>query len=306
METFFITLRQMLVLFTFMLCGYIFKKKNITADSLGNVLSRLELYIFMPALCFNTFSTNFRLSMLSEKLTILAVSTVVLAVTFALALLLSRLFSKDKMTKAIYTYAFTIPNLGYLGYPLVGAVFGEQVLLDFMIFAIPYNLFIFTVGMYILNPKREWSLKNLLNPSLLAIAAGMAAGLLNLGLPQFAGDALDMAADCMAPVAMILTGFVLARRPAKTMFSNRKMYIAALLRLLAIPAAAAAVLYITGAPAELRLLTLSLLVLPMGLNNVVFPEAFGSDSTVGAQSCFISNILGLVTIPLMFGLIAIL
>jgi predicted permease len=44
------------------------------------------------------------------------------------------------------------------------------------------------------------------------------------------------------------------------------------------------------------------LCMPMGLNTVIFPEAYGGDSGTGAQCCFVSQVLGLLTIPGVFAL----
>ena len=46
------------------------------------------------------------------------------------------------------------------------------------------------------------------------------------------------------------------------------------------------------------------LCLPFGLNSVVFPEAFGGDSTQGARLCFLGNIMALATMPAVFYLLS--
>lgn len=303
--TFTVTFEQMTIFFTFMTIGYFLKKGSLLPDSTGTVLSKLELYIFLPALCFNTFSANLRTDVLAEKLPLLGWSFILLAVTFGLSIPLSVLFSRERMTRAIYSYAFTVPNLGYLGYPLVGAVFGQQVLLDFMIFTLPFNLFIYTVGMYILNPARVFNLKKVLNPIILSILAGAAIGLSGLAMPSFVGKTMSAASACTGPVAMLLTGFVLARAPFLDMLRNYKMYIAGAVRLVFLPALVGGAMYFIGADRYITLIVCTMLVLPMGLNNVVFPEAFGGDSKTGAQSCFVSNIMGVITVPFAYMLLTI-
>lgn len=302
-DTFDVTFMQMSVFFIFMAIGYALKKANIMPDDTGTVLSKLEIYIFLPSLCFGTFSSNLRVDMLADKLPLLGWAIIILAATFALSIPLSMIFSRERMTRAIYSYAFTIPNLGYLGYPLVGAVFGQETLLDFMIYALPFNMFIYTVGIYMLNPARVFNIKKLLNPSMISIFAGAAAGLSGLILPEFVTGTLSAASACTGPVAMLLTGFVLARSPILEMLCNFRMYIASAVRLALIPAAVGGALYLLGADRYITLIVCAMLVLPMGLNNVVFPEAFGGDSKTGAQSCFVSNILGVITVPFAYMLL---
>lgn len=304
LETFYITINQLLMLFAFMMCGYILKKKNILSDTASNVLSKLELYIFLPALNIQTFANNFHIDIVYEKLYFILLSITILVVTYILAINLSKIFSKDKLQQDIYIYSFTIPNFGYLGYPLVGAVFGEAALFNMMIFAIPYNLFMYTLGMYILNPKKEYSVKKLLNPAMITVVIGMIIGLSNITLPTFITETTRMASNCMAPVAMILTGIVLAKKPVRDMVCNPKMYIASSVRLILIPLVIGTILYIAGIRESMFIIAVATLAMPFGLNSVVFPEAFGGDSGMGAQLCFLTNGLGLLSIPIIFGILA--
>ena len=120
-KAFYVTLDQMIILFLFMAIGYFFKKRNVLPDSMSLVMSKLEIYIFLPALSFKTFSANFTVSMFAEKGLLVLLSLGILTICFAIAVILAHRFSGDKATQAVYIYALTIPNLGYLGYPLVAA-----------------------------------------------------------------------------------------------------------------------------------------------------------------------------------------
>ena len=55
------TLNHIAVLFSFILIGFVLKKKNILSDGSGRTLSRLENGIFMPAVVINTFGIKFRI-----------------------------------------------------------------------------------------------------------------------------------------------------------------------------------------------------------------------------------------------------
>lgn len=298
-ETFTLTLMQMIMLFTFIVLGYIYRKAYPEVTGAGVVLSKLEVMIFLPALTLETFSKNCTIENFKSQLPMLITGIIIFAVIYAFSLVISRFFGKDPFSRGIYTYIFTFPNLGYIGYPLVLGVFGEMALFKFMIFAIPFNFGIYTLGIYHLNPNREFSLKKLLNPPMIFMFVGIAFGLLNIKMPEFFAKTLASASSCMAPVAMILTGFVLAGMPFKKMFINGKAYIATLFRLIIFPVTFGAILHIIGVSHEIILMTVIFLSMPTGLNTVVFPEAFGGDSTEGAQCAVISGIFGIITIPLM-------
>ncbi len=292
----------MAVFFLFMAIGFFFKRINLLDDNASSILSRLEVNLFLPAMCFRTFAQGVSMTSIVEKSSLVFLSLICLGAGSVIAVVVAKLLSKDSMTRAVYIYALTIPNLGFLGYPLVEAVFGAEALLNTMIFCLSFNVYIYTAGMYMLNPKREFNIKTLASPAMIAMVLGLIYGLTGLPMPKILDSALSSASGCMAPVAMILSGFVLARRPILKMISSWKMYLCTALRLVIIPLAAWGILRACNAPSEWMIPTVGMLCMPMGLNTVVFPEAFGGDSETGAQACFISNVLGVVTIPLVFAL----
>lgn len=304
MMVFEITAKQMILMFLFMAVGYFMMKKKKVPDNAASVVSKMLVMIFSTSLSFKTFATNLKPDTALEKLPLMAVSVGIVAVSFVIATLVARLISKDRMVRNIYIYSLTIPNYGYMGYPLVEAVLGEQMLLDFMIMAIPSGIFIYTVGMCMLHPNREFSLKKLLNPPMIGMAIGIVFGLCQWTLPDVILNATTSAANCMAPCAMLLTGFVLAKQPIKSMLVQKSSYAVSLLRLLGLPLLGFAVMRLIGLPQQAVILGTVFLCLPFGLNSVVFPEAYGGDSTQGARLCFLANIMALATIPTIFYLLS--
>ncbi len=295
-----ITLQQMLILFLFMAVGFVMMKKKMLPDNAASVLSKLLVTAFLPAMVFKTFAANLNPDNILSKLPLLGISALNVAITCLIGILLSKFLAKDRMTKNIYIYSFTVPNMGYMGYPIVEAVLGELMLLDFMVVAIPSNLFIYTAGMYMLNPNNEFSWKKIFNPPMIALIIGVIFGVCRIPTPEIVLNAANSASNCMAPCAMLLTGFVLAKQPFGAMFTQAKSYLISFIKLIIFPVAGFFLMRLLGAPQQAVILCTIALALPFGLNSVVFPEAFGGDSTPGARLCFIGNLMALVTIPLVF------
>ena len=43
--------------------------------------------------------------------------------------------------------------------------------------------------------------------------------------------------------------------------------------------------------------------MPLGLNTIVFPAAYGGDETPGAGMAVISNLVGIISVPLILSLV---
>ena len=137
---------------------------------------------------------------------------------------------------------------------------------------------------------------------MIALVTGIVFGLAGLTayVPSFIISALESASKCQGPIAMLLAGFVIGGYRLKELLLNKKIYIISLLRLIVILAAIMLVLKFLGANDELMTLALICFGTPLGLNTLVYPAAYGVDTTTGASMSMISHTLSVITIPLMY------
>lgn len=303
---FWATLNQMGVMFTFIVAGYILRKLHLLPENAGQTLAKLENYLLVPAVSLNSFMKNCTIENLSVKWPIITYSVAILVFAFGLAIILARFFSKDCYERNVYKYALTFANSGYVGNAVVVAVFGEEMLFNYLIFTLPISVIINTWGIYILVPKssqeKKVNLKNLINPIFIALLIGTLLGITGLTkiVPSFATNAISTAASCMGPVAMILTGFIVGSFDFLKVIKKGKVYIAAALRLIIIPSLMIIILKLFKAPQAIMICAFFAYATPLGLNTVVFPAAYGGDTKVGASMALISHVLSVITIPLMY------
>ena len=297
------TINQMLVLFTFMALGYFLNAKGILPLNTSLAVSRLETYVLVPCLVFDTFYKYCTVKNMSEKWLYIVYGAGVMLVSFILGVVLAKLFAKDNYLQKIYTYSFAVANFGFMGNAVVAGIFGEDVLFDYMIFTMPLYVYVYSFGTASLIPKKDskkFSLKVFLNPIFISMFLGAAAGLTGLWIPKFLVTSISQAGSCMSPLAMILTGFVVANYSFKTLAKTKRIYLASILRLVVLPLAFVAVLKLMKTDSIIIMLTLCATSMPLGLNTVVFPAAYGGDTTPGASMALISHIMSIITIPIMF------
>ena len=305
MEVFKLTLSQMLELFLFMLVGFALKRKNILKDEAALLLSKLETLVFLPAMIISTFSARCNWENLAGNLDVLLYSIGAIILTTVLATPVSRLFSRESLERNCYKYSLIVPNSGYVGNAVILGVLGEDALFKFLIFCIPVNFFVYTIAVrWLMNAgSSKFSFKSLLNPIFLSVIIGMVIGLLELPLPAFLSTSISAAGNCMAPIAMLVTGFVIGEYDLKKLFSVKKVYILSLARLVIIPLLFYAGMKLCGAPAAMITLVVAYMARPLGMNTILLPAASGGDTTAGASMAVISNLLAILTIPLIFMLI---
>ena len=305
------TFSSMLVIFTYIVIGYVLNKKKIVPENTDRILSRLENYVFLPALVINTFSSRCTPDSLKENYPFLLYSTLALFCAIIISMLISRFFAKKGTYEInIYKYSLTVANFGFVGNALIPLLFSanaEEMLYQYMFFNIPLQIIVYTWEISILIPKSEEKsspLANLNNPIAYSILIGIVFGLTGTTkyIPEFIMKALSTLASCMSPVAMVLTGFVIGGYSLKELFSKKKVYIATILRLIIIPTVLVAILYFAGASKHILTLALFAYATPMGMNTIVFPAAYGGETKTGASMLMISSIMCLLSIPVMYSL----
>ena len=310
LEIFFATLSPMLMMFCCMVVGFVLNKKKLCPENTATVLSKLETYVLAPALTLNTFSQYCTVQSLSEQYKMILYCLLALAIAIILAFLLTPLFSKKGYGRAIYRYALTFGNFGFMGNAIVPAIFGQERLYDYMLFTLPLSLAVYTWGIASLIPKtqeRQNPLKNLLNPSVFAVVIGALLGLTGVTayLPDFVGSTLTGLGSCMGPIAMVLTGFIIGNYSFRQLLTDKKVYIASALRLFLLPALFIVLLNWLGADDNTLVMCLFGFATPLGLNTVIFPAAYGGDTATGAAMAMVSHTVCVVTIPIMYVLLSV-
>ncbi|MEE1245065.1 MAG: AEC family transporter [Acutalibacteraceae bacterium] len=307
MQVFSATLNQMFVLFTFMASGYFLNFKGILPLNTSIALSRLETNVLVPCLVFNTFYKYCTVENVSQKWSYIVYGTIITIASIVIGVFLSKLFAKDNYLQKIYTYSFAVANFSFMGNAVVLGIFGEDTLFDYMIFTLPLCLYVYSFGTASLIPKKEnesnkFSFKVFLSPICMSMLFGAIAGLIGVPLPKFLVTAISSAGACMSPLAMILTGFVVANFSIKTLAKVKRIYLASILRLIVLPIIFVLVLKLFKTDSTVIMLTLCATAMPLGLNTVVFPAAYGGDTTPGASMALISHLMSIITIPIMFTL----
>ena len=98
------TLNQMLFLFLLIAIGYILAKLNIVPEKTENTLSKLENYIFLPALILGNFISNFTIDKLNNYKSLIIGSIVVEIFVIAISNISCRAYAE------FYAVIFIIVN----------------------------------------------------------------------------------------------------------------------------------------------------------------------------------------------------
>lgn len=315
-------LTPLLYLFLCVAVGFALRKTSVLNETAGTTLAKLENWVFCPALSFMTTATNFSVNNLAIHGTNILICCIISCLAVFIAVTLSCVFAKkDCYERGVYTYALMFGNFGFLGDPLVLAIFDDEFFAYYKLFTLPLCILCYVWGIRILVPKDKFekgavgTLKRIFTPPTVALLIGMLVGITDgfKFFPEFVVTSLTALKDCMGPVAMILVGITVAGFSLRETLTNKKVYIASFLRLVIIPTVLLALAYaaITLLNTTLSLeISLNVMFMaffafatPLGMNTIVFPQAYGGDAKIGASMTMISHILCVASLPVMYSLL---
>ena len=310
MDLFVPTLNQMVYLFAFIIIGYIIAKLRIVPTGSEGILAKLENCLFIPALVLKTFMQHFTVSNLETTWKLLVFGFAVDAVVIPLSIISSRLVSKDTYIRNICIYGLCFANFAFMGNAIVESIFPES-FFAYMVFTLTLWIPIYLWGvpeLLVSDGKKKTipqRLKSFVNPMFVAMIIGMIIGLLSIPVPQSIGNVINVSASCMSPIAMLLTGFTIARIDIKKTLVKSTVYIISALRLVIFPLIAIGIFAILPfeLPDSYVICAVCSIAMPLGLNTIVIPAAYGRDTSVASGMALISHIIAIITIPLMFMLL---
>ncbi|MCC0636303.1 MULTISPECIES: AEC family transporter [unclassified Clostridioides] len=292
---------QVAVLFIIILVGYFVRKFNLLDEHCTSKLSNLTMTIFLPSMIISSMQINFDNKMIQKILLLLFISLVMYIVSIIIAFLLKYILKcEDTKDLGIYQYIVVFSNVAFMGYPVIEAVLGHEAIFYTAIFNLPFNLFSFTLGIYLLSKgstTRGFSMKSLISPATIAVVIGLFLFITGLRLPQFINDPLKMLGDMTTPISMIIIGSLLANSSAIDCFVNKRLYLVTIVRLLVLPV----IIYfiLKGWVNDKMILAIPVVIssMPAAANTAIFANQYDSNVTLASQCVFFTTLFSVISIP---------
>ncbi len=315
MDVFVHATTQMLVLFLLLVVGFIARRAKLMNDSFDTMLSQLVMNIALPAMIVNAQLSSEEMAEPQAIWQILACSAAAYVLICIVAFLVPRLFPRlSASSRGAHSFVIAFGNVGFMGLPVLDAIFGSTAVLYGAIYNIPFNLAVFTAGVAFVSrkekgegqkraPLRERAAKtarSLVSPATIACVLVVVLALLQVsdrgGIVQMTCSYLG---QLTVPASMLIIGSSLAMQPLRSTLCHLTPYISAALRLLGIPLLVNLVFrFFIADPLMLGVLTVSS-GMPVAAIGVMFTLAYKGDRETMMRGTFISTVASVLTIPLL-------
>ncbi len=295
-------------LFLLMACGFFARKKGIIDDVASKRLSTLIIKIGQPMMIISALTeAEFSYANLKDGFLYIGVGMIFHAVMGILAFLLCKGF-RDLDERKITEFSLMFVNGGFIGFPILEALFGAKGLFLAAFFNISFHLFIWSWGIAILARKRSdiklTVRKIFLNlgsiPCLIGVLIYMLAiPLPGFALPAFLSKFFMYLSNLCTPISVLITGARLATRTPKQIFGSGKIYYFSAMKLLGLPLVVCLIGKLIGLPHDMILFVTVEAALPAASSITMFSEMYGLNAGYASQTVGTSSLLSVGTLPLV-------
>ena len=301
--SFFDVLSEMLVILFAIVAGIVAKRLGYLGGETDQKLSKLLLNITMPAMILASVITGDELPEASVILSVLEVAAVFYVLSFAVALLVPRFLSGTPAQKGVWRYALSFPNVGFIGYPVAVALFGEGALFYAVVLVLPFNLLSYSLGPLMLAGATRFRWQQLLSPCIVSSVAALVLALTRLRPPALVGEMLDFVGDITVPLSLLVVGSFLADIPAGKVFHSPKLWFLSVLRLLVMPTVLCLILRAMHVEDLVLGIAVTQMAMPVAVNGTLLSMEYGGDTACMAQITFLPTLGSILTIPIIAALL---
>ena len=149
-----VMLQQMIVMFLMMAVGYLCYKKQIFTEEVSKKVSAIVVNVANPCMILSSALTDRKMQG-KELLQTLAIVAMMYAFLLIVAQLLPRILHIQKESRGAYAAMTVFANIGFMGFPVLVAMYGNGALLYGAVFQIPFNILIYTYGVAVLTRKPD-------------------------------------------------------------------------------------------------------------------------------------------------------
>jgi len=287
---------QTLTLFIVMMVGFLVAKLNILTHEVRKKLSKLLLFVVAPLLILKNFHIDYSKDLLMNMGVVAVVAVVVIGSGILVGWFLWKKSPEEK--RAVLRYATAFPNCGYLGYPVLGGLFGAEGVIYVAIFVMVFQIYMWTLGIWIFTGKPSKWYKPFLRPALIAIFLGIIIFAFSIKLPIPIYNAISMVGDMTSPLAMILVGAYLADSTFKELFSGKHKYLLSVLRFIVWPTAVFFALKPFNLSEIVYASCVLLTAMPAAANTVILATRYNKNPKFASELVTITTLISLVSIPI--------
>ncbi|MEI3291733.1 MAG: AEC family transporter [Faecalibacillus faecis] len=297
-----VVFQTMLKLFLLLVLGFVLFKCHIFDEYTNKKISALIVNVASPMLIISSIAG---VEGNDKSIVFLMIGAGILMYIgfIILGKIINRIFPFPKKDWPVYECMVVFANTGFMGYPVLLDVFGQEAVFYASLIHMAFNFFVYTYAILCLTKSDDsefkLNFKQLLTPGIVLIFIGILIYLFDMQLPSVLMDTINSIGSLTAPLSMMMIGSSLAVYPIKDSFTDWRSYVFAFVRLIIVPFMTMIVcrlLHINPYYANITIITNAM---PVGSMVLMLATQYNANVKIVTRNIVVSTLLSVITIPIV-------
>ena len=293
-------LTKMVIFVVLMVIGYIGARTKLLNGEFTKAASKLTLNVFMSATIINSVIANPPQLSGGELAEVMLACCVSIGLGYLLSALMVRLLPFNRERKPLMELLISVTNTMFIGVPVAEPVFGSQAVFYIAMSCIPFNVLLYTYGVWRMNQSGErvkLHLKDMVSVPLIATVAALLIFVLDIPVSAVAKELCSTLSAATMPMSMLVIGSSLGRVSLLDAFKEKSLYFVSLVRLVLVPLLTLPVLRLITADPVLLGAMVIIAGCPSGIVVTVLAIQYGRDAEYTSKGILLNTVLSMVTLP---------
>ena len=297
-----VVFQTMLKLFLLLVLGFVLFKCHIFDEYTNKKISALIVNVASPMLIISSIAG---VEGNDKSIVFLMIGAGILMYIgfIILGKIINRIFPFPKKDWPVYECMVVFANTGFMGYPVLLDVFGQEAVFYASLIHMAFNFFVYTYAIMCLtkgdDSEFKLNFKQLLTPGIILIFVGIFIYLFDIQLPSVLIDTINSVGSLTAPLSMMMIGSSLAVYPIKDSFTDWRSYVFAFVRLMIVPFVTMIMCRLLHIDAYYANITIITNAMPVGSMVLMLATQYNANVKIVTRNIVVSTLLSVITIPIV-------
>ena len=282
-----------------MAIGVIARKLRLINDEISSGMTKVLINITLPSMLIMGMQREFSTELLGGGLMVMTLFALQILLSCGLGLLVAKLLKLPKDRRGAFGASLAFGNVGFMGIPMIVAIFGDESLFYVAMVQLPFTLLLFSLGTGIMAQKGAVKSKFRPTTPFVAVLLGFVLFVAQLEIPDTIATTLNHLGGMTTPLSMLIIGAMIAKQKPKQLVGDKTVLVLAMLKLVALPVITwlALVMFLQDTLALGVLVILG--ALPTAVMVVICAKENAEASEYASKAVFVTTVLCLAALPLV-------
>jgi hypothetical protein len=233
---------------------------------------------------------------------ILFLTSVTEVVGFVIGYFVVKIIPVEKERRPAFEILISLGNTMFVGLPIAQVLFGSKAVFVLAISCIPFNVILFTYGVWRMKSGQGGgtiSLRNIFSIPLITTITGLLLFFIGFQPPAVLSGLLSTLSGATMPMSMLVIGTSLGTVGLLDAFKDGRLVAASAFRLLVIPTVTFLVLRLMTSDPELVMICTIIAGCPSAIIVSILSIQYGGDGIFSSQTVLHSTVCSIVTMPVI-------